>query len=315
MELPGACGQVGLRPAPRGARQGAPRATRPSRSPRDFARCWPTPDVDAVLIATPISTHYRARQGGARGRQARLRREADDGRPGARLASSSTRRGARACTLMVGHTFVFSPPVRKVKELIDARRAGRHLLHHHSRVNLGLHQKDVSVVWDLAPHDLSILYYWLGEAAASVQRHRPRLHRARTSPTWPSSTSRSPAAWWPRSRCSWLSPGQAAPHHRRGQQEDARLRRHRERREGQDLRPRRGLQGARRLRRVPAVSYRTGDIVAPKIERHRAAVPRGAALRRVRARPASGRSPTAWPGLQVVASLEAAEASLRRRRL
>src|SRR5665647_3512540 len=75
---------------------------------------------------------------------------------------------ARGLTLLVGHTFVFSPPVRKVKELIAAGELGDIYFVTTQRVNLGLHQKDVSVVWDLAPHDLSILFYWLGEHACAV---------------------------------------------------------------------------------------------------------------------------------------------------
>jgi predicted dehydrogenase len=69
---------------------------------------------------------------------------------------------------MVGHTFVFSPPVRKVKEIISSGQLGDVRFITSSRVNLGLHQKDVSVIWDLAPHDLSILDYWLGESPESV---------------------------------------------------------------------------------------------------------------------------------------------------
>ena len=63
---------------------------------------------------------------------------------------------------MCGHTFLFSPPVRAVKELIDAGELGDLYFISASRVNLGLHQRDVSVVWDLGPHDFSILLYWLG---------------------------------------------------------------------------------------------------------------------------------------------------------
>jgi predicted dehydrogenase len=69
----------------------------------------------------------------------------------------------------VGHTFVYSPPVRAVKRLIDSGELGEIYFITSSRVNLGLHQKDVSVIWDLAPHDLSILEFWLGEAPMSVQ--------------------------------------------------------------------------------------------------------------------------------------------------
>ena len=68
---------------------------------------------------------------------------------------------------MVGHTFVFSPPVRKVKEIIDSGELGEVRFITSSRVNLGLHQKDVSVSGTSPPHDLSILYYWLDEAACA----------------------------------------------------------------------------------------------------------------------------------------------------
>ena len=74
----------------------------------------------------------------------------------------------RNLTLMVGHTFIYSPPVRKVKELIDSGELGEVRFVTMQRVNLGLHQKDVSVIWDLAAHDLSILDYWLGEMPQAV---------------------------------------------------------------------------------------------------------------------------------------------------
>jgi predicted dehydrogenase len=66
-------------------------------------------------------------------------------------------------TLMTGHTFIYSPPVVKVKELIDSGTLGALRYVSVSRVNLGLYQNDVDVIWDLAVHDLSILLYWLGE--------------------------------------------------------------------------------------------------------------------------------------------------------
>ncbi len=66
-------------------------------------------------------------------------------------------------TLMSGHTFIYSPPVVRIKNLIDSGALGD--LHYisFSRVNLGLYQKDVDVIWDLAVHDVSILLYWLGQ--------------------------------------------------------------------------------------------------------------------------------------------------------
>ncbi len=69
---------------------------------------------------------------------------------------------------MCGHTFTYSPPVRAVKKLLDEGELGDLYFISSSRVNLGLHQRDVSVLWDLGPHDFSILRYWLGEGPRTV---------------------------------------------------------------------------------------------------------------------------------------------------
>jgi predicted dehydrogenase len=69
---------------------------------------------------------------------------------------------------MGGHTFLYSPPVRAVKEAIDAGKLGRLYFISSSRVNLGLHQRDASVLWDLAPHDFSILLHWLEAKPTTV---------------------------------------------------------------------------------------------------------------------------------------------------
>ena len=69
---------------------------------------------------------------------------------------------------MPGHTFLYSPPVTLSRELIQSGELGEIYFITTSRVNLGLHQSDVSVVWDLAPHDFSILRYWLGEVPDRV---------------------------------------------------------------------------------------------------------------------------------------------------
>jgi predicted dehydrogenase len=75
---------------------------------------------------------------------------------------------SRGLILMPGHTFLYSPPVVAVRSLIEAGELGELYFVSTSRVNLGLHQKDVSVTWDLGPHDFSILRYWLGEAPTAV---------------------------------------------------------------------------------------------------------------------------------------------------
>jgi predicted dehydrogenase len=65
--------------------------------------------------------------------------------------------------IMVGHTFEYSPPVLKIKDLIQGGDIGKIYYICTSRINLGLHRKDVSVIWDLAPHDLSSIFFWIDE--------------------------------------------------------------------------------------------------------------------------------------------------------
>ncbi|MBZ5513941.1 MAG: Gfo/Idh/MocA family oxidoreductase [Acidobacteriia bacterium] len=122
-------------------------------------------DVDAVAIATPIATHYElARKALHHGKHVFVEKPLTDSAARARelveLAKVVDRK------LMTGHTFVYSPPVVKVKELIDSGMLGDLQYLSFSRVNLGLYRKDVDVVWDLAVHDVSILLYWLKELPA-----------------------------------------------------------------------------------------------------------------------------------------------------
>jgi predicted dehydrogenase len=133
----------------------------------DYQEVLVDPAVDAVVIATPISTHFPlAKAALLAGKHVFVEKPMTGSTAEAvELVDLAT---TRELTLMVGHTFVFSPPVRKVKEIIDSGELGDIFFVTSSRVNLGLHQKDVSVVWDLAPHDLSILHYWLNEDPSSV---------------------------------------------------------------------------------------------------------------------------------------------------
>ncbi len=123
--------------------------------------------IEAVLIATPVSTHYPlAKAALESGRHTFVEKplaasvaEAED------LIRIADHVGV---TLMVGHTFEFSPPAVKIKQIIESGSLGDIYYVSAIRVNLGIHQKDVSVVWDLAPHDLSMLFYWLDEAPSAV---------------------------------------------------------------------------------------------------------------------------------------------------
>jgi predicted dehydrogenase len=70
--------------------------------------------------------------------------------------------------VMVGHTFVYAPAVKTIADLIQSGELGSVHYISSTRVNLGIHQKDTSVIWDLAPHDLSMLLHWLGEPPVQV---------------------------------------------------------------------------------------------------------------------------------------------------
>jgi predicted dehydrogenase len=123
--------------------------------------------VDAVAIATPVSTHYDlAREALCAGKhvfvEKPLATSVDEARELQRLACQL------GLVLMPGHTFLYSPPVNAIRELILSEALGDIYFISTSRVNLGLHQSDSSVAWDLGPHDFSILRYWLDETPAYV---------------------------------------------------------------------------------------------------------------------------------------------------
>lgn len=124
-------------------------------------------DVQAVVIATPISTHHAiAKAALEAGKHVFVEKPmTHDVATSRELVELADR---LQLTLMVGHTFVYSPPVRVVQGLIESGELGDVRYVHTSRVNLGLHQKDVSVIWDLMAHDISIIYSWLGRAAESA---------------------------------------------------------------------------------------------------------------------------------------------------
>ena len=126
------------------------------------------PDVDGVMLATPVFTHHElGRRCLEAGKHTLVEKP---------LAASTEQAleltqlaAARDLVLMCGHTFLYSPPVRAIRELIDSGELGELFFISSSRVNLGLHQRDVSVIWDLGPHDFSILLYWLGMAPSAIR--------------------------------------------------------------------------------------------------------------------------------------------------
>ncbi len=117
--------------------------------------------IDAVLIATPVQTHHEIAQ-----RCMRAGKHVFVEKPIA--TSSEDCRDLISCAveqgliLMPGHVFLYSPPVVAIKRLIDDGALGDIYFITSTRVNLGIHRSDSSVIQDLAPHDFSILHYWFG---------------------------------------------------------------------------------------------------------------------------------------------------------
>jgi predicted dehydrogenase len=118
-------------------------------------------DVDAVCIATPVSTHYRLVLEALRaGKHVLVEKPVAASVQEAEEIVAEGERLNRV--VMVGHTFEYNPAVEAVKEIISNGELGEIYYINGTRVNLGLFQPDINVVWDLAPHDISILLYILG---------------------------------------------------------------------------------------------------------------------------------------------------------
>ena len=147
---------------------------------RDFADLLADPELEAVAIATPVSTHHPLALAALEaGKHVFVEKPlAASVAQAEALAAAAARRGL---TLMPGHTFLYSPPVNMIRELIAGGELGDIYFISMSRVNLGLHQSDVSVAWDLGPHDFSILRYWLDETPS----HLSAMSRSCILPTTP----------------------------------------------------------------------------------------------------------------------------------
>src|SRR6202040_2498364 len=124
-------------------------------------------DVEAVATATPVRLHHEMAKACLKAGKhvfvekpmTRTEVEAEE------LVALAER---QKLTLMVGHTFLFSPAVRRMKEIIDSGDIGDIRYISARRLNLGLCQKDINVVWDLAPHDISIILHLLDDLPANI---------------------------------------------------------------------------------------------------------------------------------------------------
>ncbi|NQV46745.1 MAG: Gfo/Idh/MocA family oxidoreductase [Rhodospirillaceae bacterium] len=129
----------------------------------DFLGCG----LDAVAVATPVASHYPlAMQALEAGKHVLIEKPmAESSEQAEKLIAEAAK---RELTLMVDHTFIYTGAVRKIHELYKNGELGDIRYFDSTRMNLGLYQHDVDVIWDLAVHDLSILDYIIGEAPSSV---------------------------------------------------------------------------------------------------------------------------------------------------
>lgn len=125
-------------------------------------------DVDGVIIATPVRTHYRlAKEALLHGKHVLVEKPLTANVAEAEelvLLAQEQRR-----ILMVGHTFEYSPAVNELRKLVQSGDLGRIYCIEAERVNLGLFRNDINVIWDLAPHDISILLYILGQKPRRIK--------------------------------------------------------------------------------------------------------------------------------------------------
>lgn len=265
------------------------------------------PTVDAVSIATPPSTHYALAQKALRaGKHVLVEKPlATTGSDAESLIEIAEREGV---VLMPGHTFLYSPAVNKVRELVESDELGEIYFVTSSRMNLGIYQSG-GVVNDLAPHDLSILLYWLDEPIVEVATSARSVLEPGV-PTTAFLTLTFASGTTANVQISWLAPRKVREmiivgSRRMVQYDDAAV----------DETVRiydRGLEladpenfGEHHL------TYRSGDMIAPRLD---AAEPLGLELADFARAIETGSTPRshAQLGLEIVLALEAAAESLRR---
>jgi len=260
--------------------------------------------IDAVAFATPVSTHFPlGRAALEAGKHVFVEKP---------LAASSSEcseliqlADSRGLVLMPGHTFLYSPPVVAVRDLIESGDVGDLYFVSTSRVNLGLHQRDVSVIWDLAPHDFSILRYWLDETPTTVRA----LSRGCIIPSIPDVAFidlEYASGAIAHVELSWLAPSKLRRTTIVGSRKMVVY-------DDTSTEPVRVFDSGVVLKDPETfgeyrLTYRTGDIVSPRID---AAEPLSAELRDFCEAVMSGTTPrsSAAIGLQVVQMIEAADRS------
>src|SRR4030066_1722214 len=124
-------------------------------------------DSDAIAIVTPVSTHFElAKKALQNGKHIFV--EKPFTATSAQAEELIELADKKKLLIMVDHTFLFTGAVRKIKQLIDDNTLGNLYYYDSMRINLGLIQQDINVIWDLAPHDLSIMDYLLKDKPVAI---------------------------------------------------------------------------------------------------------------------------------------------------
>src|SRR5215472_18264718 len=134
---------------------------------QDAKEVLESPAIDAVAVITPVWTHYQlAKAALENGKHVFVEKPFTcDSRQAEELIELADKKGLK---IMVDHTFLFTGAVRKIRQLVDDGSLGDLYYYDSLRVNLGLFQHDVNVIWDLAPHDLSIMDYLIQERPEAI---------------------------------------------------------------------------------------------------------------------------------------------------
>jgi predicted dehydrogenase len=270
-----------------------------------YADVLADPTVDAVVIATPVSSHHPLALAALDARkhvfvEKPLAASAEQAEELIAVAEE------RELVLMPGHTFLYSPPVNMIRDLITRGDLGEIYFISTSRVNLGLHQSDVSVAWDLGPHDFSILRYWLEETPT----HASALSRGCVIPDIPDVAfinMEFPSGTVAHVELSWLAPSKLRRTTIVGSERMVVY-------DDTSIEPVRVFDSGVTLRDPETfgeykMTYRTGDIVSPRVD---VAEPLMLELQDFQDAIRTGSTPrsSGQLGLEVVRMIEAVEDSL-----
>lgn len=137
------------------------------RTTTDYTELLADSEVDIVAVATPVRTHFKlASEALLAKKHVFVEKPMTASVAEAKLLVEQSK--ANHVKIMVGHTFLYTGAVKKMKEIIDSGELGEIYYVSSQRLNLGLFQQDINVIWDLAPHDVSIMTYLLGQEPIAV---------------------------------------------------------------------------------------------------------------------------------------------------